>query len=289
MLLSPHKSAESKVFADVHKHTFADFIEAGEQLGIQEAVLAYMDEAQKSGKTMTEFCEEVVASYANNPWLTKRAMDDIKLCDFHVQSDGKFSFDPTIQTSFGQRDPMTITAHFDDERVSHPLTNHATISFETAGYGKIEQISEKSAWTVTEPSGLGRFGQMMSECTIQETDGVAKLDKNGHVFDVTDKIYDSDDRNHANPSTFREIVFDNGETFTLDQQAPGRVTEVVDQDGNHAYLDGDIDPAEVSYDDIKAALHGNAEIGDETQGFDLGSAFGVPEFDSNDFDISLDD
>ena len=260
MLLTPHRSAESLIFADHQGLTFGDFVKAGEQLGMRDAVLAYMDEAAKSRKTISEFCEEIASSFEKNPGATKAAMDVVSHGNFLVPytpdiTGMVFTFEPDVSI---KRPSMSITAYMDtsrdinDERprYSAPGTEdvfRSIIRFESSDSKKIDQITELmevSSWA----------GYLRSKTT-----GTAKLDEHNHIFDLAERYYDADDMLH--PSTHREIVFGNGDRLTLDQDSCLRPIEVYDQSGHIGSLDNRrFDPASISYEEIKAALNGHSDI-----------------------------
>ena len=263
MLLTPHRSAESIIFADHQGLAFCDFVKAGELLGMREAVLAYMDEAAKSRKTISEFCEEVVSSFEKNPEATKAAMDVVSQGNFRVSDtippcDRIFTFEPDVDVT---RSAMSITVHQDTTynevealSMSSPSwmenTFASTIQFEIGDFGKICQITEQlevTNWT----------GGMISKTT-----GTAKLDEHNHIFDVTERYYDANDMLH--PSTRREIVLGNGNRLTLDQDSCLRPIEVYDKNGYVGSLDNSrFDITCMSYENIMDALYGDSEVGDD--------------------------
>ena len=119
MLLTPHRRPEAVVFADHQGLKLHDFVAAGEQLGMREAVLAYMDEAEKSGKTITELCEEIVTSFEKYPKTTKQVITELGHGEFSVRSDGTFAFEPDVHNG---GHGMTIFV-YPEKKASHELAD----------------------------------------------------------------------------------------------------------------------------------------------------------------------
>ena len=268
-LLSPHRTAESKVFENQETYKLADFVDAGTTLGMEAAVLAYMDEAMRSGKTITELSEEIAESYNANPKATREAVKEMSKGAFEADSKGRFEFQSDIGANIVLSDqPMTLTVFSKDNW----MVERSELSFVANEQNRIEQTAK-----TTEYKEVGNPGRKEPACETfyrekdlsAESESVARLDKNGHIFDVTEKMYSTEDPDHTTPDVTREIVLNNGDTFYLSQSEPGIVTEIKDKDGNIAYLDGDIDAAEVSYEDIRAALYGSDEVENDTPDFNF--------------------